>query len=208
MRLLASIVMAAAALAAPAFAQAPTPRELARVERILDRTPLVDGHNDLPWAIRDDHGGRLDGIDLTRDTRALSPPLHTDIPRLRRGGVGAQFWSVYVSAELKGLANTQAVLEQIDLTRRIIARHPETFEFADSAADIVRSHRAGRIASMFGVEGGESINNNLALLREFRRAGVLYMTLTHAQNTTGSTAPPPRPRMAASPPSAKRWSAR
>ncbi|MBY0565380.1 MAG: dipeptidase [Hyphomonadaceae bacterium] len=182
MRLI-GLILAMTVFAAPAFAQAPTARELARVERILDRTPLIDGHNDLPWAIRDDHGGALDRIDLTADTRTLTPPLHTDIPRLRRGGVGAQFWSVYVSADLKGLANTQAVFEQIDLTRRIIARHPDTFEIADSAADIVRIHRAGRIASMFGIEGGEAINNNLALLREFRRAGVLYMTLTHAQNT-------------------------
>jgi membrane dipeptidase len=163
-----------------ALAQAPTAQERARVERILRRTPLIDGHNDLPWEIRDSHGNNLDAIDLNRDTRQLTPPLHTDIPRLRRGGVGGQFWSVYVPATLKRLEATQAVNEQIDLARRIIARYPRVFEYADSADDIVRIHRAGRIASMFGMEGGEAINNNLALLREFRASGVLYMTLTHS----------------------------
>lgn len=158
-------------------------RERARIQRILRATPLIDGHNDLPWAIRDDHGGRLEDIDLTRDTRTLTPPLQTDIPRLRAGGVGAQFWSVYVPATYKGLAATQAVTEQIDLANRIIARYPRVFERANSAADIVRIHRAGRIASMFGIEGGEAINENLALLRQFRRAGVLYMTLTHSTTT-------------------------
>jgi membrane dipeptidase len=163
-----------------ALAQTPTAQERARVERILRRTPLIDGHNDLPWEIRDSHGADLAAVDLNRDTSRLTPPLHTDIPRLRRGGVGAQFWSVYVPAALKGLDATQAVHEQIDLTRRMIARYPRAFEYADSAANIVRIHRAGRIASMFGMEGGEAINNNLALLREFRAAGVLYMTLTHS----------------------------
>ena len=161
---------------------APTRAELARVDRILRTTPLIDGHNDLPWEIRDAHGNDLDNVDLNRDTRQLTPPLHTDIPRLRQGRVGGQFWSVYVPASLKGADATRAVHEQIDLTRRMIARY-SAFEFADSADDIVRIHRAGRIASMFGMEGGEAIDNNLAVLREFRAAGVLYMTLTHSQNT-------------------------
>lgn len=183
------------ALAAPsvALAQAPTRAELARVDRILRATPLIDGHNDLPWAIKSDHGNDLANVDLNSDTRTLTPPLHTDIPRLRQGRLGAQFWSVYVPASLKGLDATRATLEQIDLTRRMIAAYPQTFEFADSAADIVRIHRQRRIASMLGMEGGEAINNNLALLREFRAAGVLYMTLTHSQNTDwvdSATAPP------------------
>ncbi len=173
------------ALAAPslALAQAPTRAELARVDRILRATPLIDGHNDLPWAIKSDHGNDLANVDLNSDTRTLTPPLHTDIPRLRQGRLGAQFWSVYVPAALKGPDATRATFEQIDLTRRMIAAYPQTFEFADSADDIVRIHRQRRIASMFGMEGGEAINNNLALLREFRAAGVLYMTLTHSQNT-------------------------
>ncbi|MGQ0532973.1 MAG: dipeptidase [Caulobacteraceae bacterium] len=181
MRFIASL-FALALIAAPALAmaQAPTHAELARVDRILRRTPLIDGHNDLPWAIREDHGNDLAAVNLTSDTTQLTPPLHTDIPRLRRGRLGAQFWSVYVPATLKGADSTRAVFEQIDLTRRMIARYPRAFELADSADDIIRIHRAGRIASMFGIEGGEAINGNLALLREFRAAGVLYMTLTHS----------------------------
>lgn len=185
MRIIVSLLaLAFAAAPAAALAQAePSRAEQQRIDRVLARTPLIDGHNDLPWAIRGDHGGDLAALDLDSDTRALQPPLHTDIPRLRQGRVGAQFWSVYVPASLKGLAATEVTFEQIDLARRMIARYPRAFEFADSADDIVRIHHAGRIASMFGMEGGEAINNNLALLREFRAAGVLYMTLTHAQNT-------------------------
>ena len=185
MRAVSMISLAIALLAAPslAFAQAPTRAELARVDRILRGTPLIDGHNDLPWSIKSDHGNDLANVDLNSDTRTLTPPLHTDIPRLRQGRLGAQFWSVYVPATLKGADATRATFEQIDLTRRMIAAYPQTFEFADSADDIVRIHRQRRIASMFGMEGGEAINNNLALLREFRAAGVLYMTLTHSQNT-------------------------
>lgn len=185
MRIVSALIVAAFA-AAPALAlaqEAPTRAEQQRIDRILRRTPLIDGHNDLPWEIRSAHGNDLAAVDLSEDTRRLSSPLHTDIQRLRQGRVGAQFWSVYVPASLKGLAATEATFEQIDLTRRMIARYPQAFELADSADDIVRIHRAGRIASMFGMEGGEAINNNLALLREFRAAGVLYMTLTHSQNT-------------------------
>jgi membrane dipeptidase len=169
-------------IAAPTFAaaQAPTRAELARVDRILRSTPLIDGHNDLPWAIRSDHNNDLASVDLNGDTRAITPPLHTDIPRLRQGRLGAQFWSVYVPATFKGADATRAVFEQIDLTRRMVAQYPRAFELADSADDIVRIHRQRRIASMFGIEGGEAINGNLALLREFRAAGVLYMTLTHS----------------------------
>ena len=180
MRLTALFAIALAAAPTVALAQAPTRAELARIDRILRRTPLIDGHNDLPWEIRDNHGNNLDTLDLNADTRRITPPLHTDIPRLRQGRVGAQFWSVYVPATLKGPDATRAVFEQIDLTRRMVARYPQAFELADSADDIVRIHRAGRIASMFGMEGGEAINSNLALLREFRAAGVLYMTLTHS----------------------------
>lgn len=184
MRLTASL-FAVALLAAPSLALAQTPataQERARIDRILRRTPLIDGHNDLPWEIRDSHGNDLDAVDLNGDTRRLTPPLHTDIARLREGRLGGQFWSVYVPAALKGTAATEATFEQIDLTRRMIARYPRAFEFAESADDIVRIHRASRIASMFGMEGGEAIDSNLALLREFRRAGVLYMTLTHSTN--------------------------
>ena len=180
------LILLAAMSAAP-FASAqelqPTAQERARFARITRITPVIDGHNDAPWEIRDSHGNDPASVDLRADTRQLDPPMHTDIPRLRRGGVGGQFWSVYVPASLNGLDHTSAVFEQIDLTRRMIAAYPRDFAFARSADDIVRIHRSGRIASMFGIEGGEAINDNLALLREFRRAGVLYMTLTHAENT-------------------------
>lgn len=174
------------AFAAPAlaFAQAPTRAELARVDRILRSTPLIDGHNDLAEEIHDNYGSDQSRVDLNADTRRLSFPLHTDIPRLRQGRVGAQFWSVYVSAELQGAESAQAVHVQIDTVRQIIRRYPRVFEFAQSADDIVRIHRAGRIASMFGMEGGEAINNNLAVLRDFRAEGVLYMTLCHSKTTS------------------------
>jgi membrane dipeptidase len=166
--------------AGPVLAQAPDSARIEQARRILRTTPLIDGHNDLPWAIRDDHAGKFEGIDLTRDTRALTPPLQTDIPRLRQGGVGGQFWSVYVPARLAGPEAATAVLEQIDTAKRIVARHPDVFAWAETADDIVRIHRSGRIASMMGAEGGYAINNSLSVLRELRRAGVRYMTLTHS----------------------------
>jgi membrane dipeptidase len=185
MRLVSSL-FALAIITAPgvAFAQAPTRAELARVDRILRNTPLIDGHNDLAEQIHDNYGGDLSRVNLTADTRTLSTPLHTDIPRLRQGRLGAQFWSVYVPAELQGAASAEAVHVQIDIVRRMVALHPNVFELAQTAGDIVRIHRAGRIASMFGMEGGEAINNNLAILRDFRAEGVLYMTLCHSKTTS------------------------
>lgn len=182
------VVLTALALAcaAPAFAQTPPPTagELSRVDRILSRTPLIDGHNDLPDQVTDNFGGELSRLDLTADTSRLTPPLHTDIPRLRQGHMGAQFWSVYVSADLNGSAAAEAVQVQIDIVRQMIARYPRVFAFANSADDIVRIHRRGQIASMIGMEGGEPINNNLAILRAFREQGVLYMTLCHSKTTS------------------------
>jgi membrane dipeptidase len=180
--------LAALALAcAPslALAQSPdiTPQERARIARILRATPLIDGHNDLPYAIHDDYKGALESVDLVSNTKTASIPLHTDLPRMREGGVGAQFWSVYVSADLKGLDSHRAVLEQMDLVRRMVARYPQYLEMAVTADDVARIHRAGRIASLMGIEGGEAIAGNLALLREFRAAGVGYMTLAHSKTT-------------------------
>jgi membrane dipeptidase len=163
--------------------QALTPQERARIERVLRATPLVDGHNDLAEQIGEKYGGDPGRVDLNADTAHTTPPLHTDIPRLRAGHVGAQFWSVYVPAELQGPVSGQAVRVQMDIIRRVIARYPNVFEFAQTAADIERIHRAGRIASMFGMEGGEAIDSNLAVLREFRASGVLYMTLCHSKTT-------------------------
>ncbi len=183
-KILAALAFASLTLASVASAQAPTPRELARVERVLRQTPLIDGHNDLAEQIGEKYAGDPGRVDLAADTAHLAAPLHTDIPRLRAGHVGAQFWSVYVPAELQGAASGEAVRVQMDIVRRIVARYPRAFEFAQTAADIVRIHRAGRIASMFGIEGGEAINANLAVLREFRASGVLYMTLCHSKTTS------------------------
>lgn len=165
----------------PAFAQ-DIARE-AQARRILERTPLIDGHNDLPWALRQGHGNDPYAVDLTHDLHATTG-LHTDIPRLRAGGVGGQFWSVYVPASLSPTEAARETWEQIDAVRRIVAAHPEVFELATTADDIVRVHRRGRIASLMGIEGGYSIDDSLGLLREFQEAGVRYMTLTHSRTTT------------------------
>jgi membrane dipeptidase len=172
-----------AAMAAAPVHRPPDPALVARARKLLDAVPLIDGHNDLAWEYRTRVQNHLAKIDLTGDTSKLDPPLHTDIPRLRRGGVGGQFWSVYVPVELPGADAVQAVLEQIDDVNRLAERYPETFELARTADDVVRIHKAGRIASLIGVEGGHSIHNSLAVLRQLSRAGARYMTITHFKNT-------------------------
>jgi membrane dipeptidase len=151
-----------------------------RVERILTSVPLIDGHNDLPWQFRERVDNRLAEIDLRTDLSKLEKPLHTDIPRLRAGRVGGQFWSVYVPASIKGPEAVQATIEQIDVVHRLSTLYPDTFEVARTADDIERIHRAGKIASLIGVEGGYSINNSLAILRSLYELGTRYMTLTHS----------------------------
>lgn len=169
---------AAVLLALPAAAQ-----DEAAARRILERTPLIDGHNDLPWALRQQHGNDPHAVDLTANLDA-STELHTDIPRLRAGGVGGQFWSVYVPASLTPVEAAKATFEQIDTVKRLVAAHPDVFELATTADDIERIHRRGKIASLIGMEGGYSIADSLGLLREFHDAGARYMTLTHSATTS------------------------
>jgi len=159
-----------------------------RVARVLAATPLIDGHNDLPEQIRNRFKGDVGAVNLAVSTAALPPPegkvpLMTDLPRLRAGMVGGQFWSVYVPVALQGAVAVQATVEQIDIVRQMVARYQKDLEMAYTAADIERIHRAGRIASLIGVEGGHQIGNSLPVLRQFYELGARYMTLTHVTNT-------------------------
>ena len=155
------------------------PNLLARARMLLRSTPLIDGHNDFPMALLE-HSPQRDLATL--DIRMPQPKIHTDIPRLRQGGVGGQFWSVYVPATLKGADAVTATLQQVDVVYRMLRRYPDTFELATTAADVERIFKAGRIASLIGMEGGHSIDNSLATLRMFHALGARYMTLTHSTN--------------------------
>jgi membrane dipeptidase len=141
-------------------------------------TAVLDGHNDLPWALRKHVDGNLGRVDLA----AGVPELHTDLPRLRTGEVGAQFWSVYVPHTLAGPTAVATVLEQVDLVHRLAARYPQDLEIALDAADVQRIMAAGRIASLMGAEGGHAIDSSLGVLRMLQAIGVRYMTLTHNAN--------------------------
>ena len=190
-----------AVLAAPLVCAAvPTGQDYsARAAQILKKTPLIDGHNDLPWEIRERFHGKVSTIDLSSDTSVLPVPaggvaLMTDIQRLRRGGVGRQFWSVFVPVKMRGPLAVQATLEQIDIVRQMAERYPQDFELAYTAADVRRIHKSGRVASLIGIEGGHQINDSLPVLREMYAAGARYMTLTHSSNTDWADSATDAPR--------------
>lgn len=153
--------------------------QLERARELLAEYPVVDGHNDLPWALREQVNYDLDARDIATDQSAH---LHTDIPRLRAGGVGAQFWSVYVRSDMAGEDAVSATLEQIDAVAELLARHPADLRRALTADDMEAARSEGRIASLMGAEGGHSINNSLGTLRALHTLGVRYMTLTHNDN--------------------------
>ena len=153
----------------------------ARIARILDETPLIDGHNDWVEALREREDEGRWTLDLQRGLEEKPIAYNTDIDRLHKGMMGGQFWSVYVSAELPGERQMKETLEQIDLVRAIVARYPKDLEIARTAADIRRIHRAGRIASLIGIEGGGQINNSLSVLRAYHQLGANYLTLTHVK---------------------------
>lgn len=174
---LALSVLAGPALAAP-------PEQVAQAA--LEAAPVWDGHNDVPEQLRDRRQNMLDGFDFT-DTRTTADPaknlsaMQTDLKRLRQGKVGAQFWSVYVPASLPEPQAIQATLEQIDTAKRLVARYPADMMLATGSADVERAMKAGKIASLIGMEGGHSIGGSLAVLRQMYALGARYMTLTHSK---------------------------
>ena len=166
---------------------------LARARALHKQVPLIDGHNDYPWALREHNVER----DINKlDIRVPQPKIHTDIPRLRAGGVGGQFWSVYVPTSMQGQTAVRATLEQIDVVHRMMRKYPDTFELALTAADAERIFKAGRIASLIGMEGGHSIDNSLPTLRMLHALGARYMTLTHSTNIAWADSGTDMPKVA------------
>jgi membrane dipeptidase len=167
------------ALLATQAGAAPAPDNSARVARLLKQVPLIDGHNDWPEALRGREGDKRWTMDL-RDLGGRADPYNTDIQRLRRGLVGGQFWSVWVSPALPGPQQVEETLEQIDLVKSIVARYPADFAMARTAADVRKAHASGRMAAMIGVEGGGQIDASLSVLRAYHALGAGYLTLTHS----------------------------
>src|SRR6476660_2352285 len=149
---------------------------LAHARALLRSTPLIDGHNDLPWEIRraKDHPLDVAAYDLRQ-----TAPKHTDLARLQSGQVGAQFWSIYVDGEMKDSGYARVQLEQFDIARRMIARYPDRLAAALTADDIERAFKRHRLGSLLGMEGGHAIENSLGVLRSYYALGARYMTLTH-----------------------------
>ncbi|MFL6774763.1 MAG: dipeptidase [Sphingomicrobium sp.] len=176
-----AILLASLLVASPAWAQPIDSKIQARIDRILQATPLIDGHNDIAEQLADNYRRSIGG--LSSDTDKRPKPLMTDMARLHRGRVGGQFWSVYIDGTITGDAAIRETIQQIDIVRRMIEGYPNDLELASSADDVVRIHKGGRIASMIGVEGGRQIGGSLAALRQYYNLGARYMTLTHNQTT-------------------------
>ncbi|HXI13886.1 MAG TPA: dipeptidase [Thermoanaerobaculia bacterium] len=194
-RLITIAALATLSLSAHVFAAETADDPLiVRARKILAKVPIIDGHNDVPWEMRERVGLEISKIDLRNDTSLLTPAMHTDIPRLRKGGVGAQFWSVYVPADRDGPVAFRMVAEQIDIVQRMTELYPETFENAVSVADIARIGKKKKIASLIGIEGGHAIDNSLPALRQLYMLGARYMTLTHSKNNDWADSATDAPR--------------
>lgn len=185
--LLFAFVLVAGALSLDAQAEEERPPVVLtdKARELHARSLLIDGHNDMPWEIRTKADSDFSKLDISQPQKSL----HTDIPRLRQGGMGAQFWSVWVPVDIgykgEALATT---LEQIELVKRMIERYPDTFELALSTDDIERIHKEGKIASLIGVEGGHCIQESLAALEKLYSLGARYMTLTHTDTLSWADA--------------------
>jgi membrane dipeptidase len=151
-------------------------RALEQARKLLSSTPLIDGHNDLPWEIRESKAAPRDVAAYDLRTRS---PKHTDLDRLKAGKVAAQFWSIYLPGDIKDSGYARVQLEQFDIARRMIAHYPDRLALALTANDIERNFKRGRIASLLGMEGGHVIENSLGALRSYYDLGARYLTLTH-----------------------------